>query len=103
MFLQVNNLSKKYGAKTVLENISFNQEKGEIISLIGTSGIGKSTLLKCLAGLCGIDSGNITLNSNKIHNLEANNRKISFVFQERFSTVFYNSIFCPIPTSNTIT
>ena len=82
MFLQVNNLSKKYGAKTVLENISFNQEKGEIISLIGTSGIGKSTLLKCLAGLCGIDSGNITLNSNKIHNLEANNRKISFVFQE---------------------
>jgi len=82
MFLQVNNLIKSYGSKSVLENISFNQEKGEIISLIGTSGIGKSTLLKCLAGLCSIDSGNITLNSNKIHNLEANNRKISFVFQE---------------------
>ena len=82
MFLQVNNLIKSYGSKSVLENISFNQEKGEIISLIGTSGVGKSTLLKCLAGLCSIDSGNITLNSNKIHNLEANNRKISFVFQE---------------------
>ena len=82
MFLQVNNLIKSYGSKSVLENISFNQEKGEIISLIGTSGIGKSTLLKFLAGLCSIDSGNITLNSNKIHNLEANNRKISFVFQE---------------------
>ena len=82
MFLQVNNLSKKYGAKTVLENISFNQEKGEIISLIGTSGIGKSTLLKCIAGLSDINAGEINLNNNKIHNLEPNHRKISYVFQE---------------------
>ena len=82
MFLQVNNLIKSYGSKSVLENISFNQEKGEIISLIGTSGIGKSTLLKCIAGLCSIDSGNITLNSNKIHHLDPNHRKISYVFQE---------------------
>ena len=82
MFLRVNNLSKKYGAKTVLENISFNQEKGEIISLIGTSGIGKSTLLKCIAGLSDINSGEINLNDNKIHNLEPNHRKISYVFQE---------------------
>ena len=56
MFLQVNNLSKRYASKLVLENISFSQEKGEIISLIGTSGIGKSTLLKCIAGLCDINS-----------------------------------------------
>ena len=82
MFLQVNNLIKSYDSKSVLENISFNQEKGEIISLIGTSGIGKSTLLKCIAGLCSIDSGNITLNSNKIHHLDPNHRKISYVFQE---------------------
>ena len=82
MFLQVNNLSKRYASKLVLENISFSQEKGEIISLIGTSGIGKSTLLKCIAGLCDINSGDIILNNNKIDNLEANNRKISYVFQE---------------------
>ena len=82
MFLQVNNLSKRYALKQVLENISFSQEKGEIISLIGTSGIGKSTLLKCIAGLCDINSGDIILNNNKIDSLEANNRKISYVFQE---------------------
>ena len=82
MFLQVNNLSKRYASKLVLENISFSQEKGEIISLIGTSGIGKSTLLKCIAGLCDINSGDIILNNNKIDSLEANNRKISYVFQE---------------------
>ena len=82
MFLQVNNLSKRYASKLVLENISFSQEKGEIISLIGTSGIGKSTLLKCIAGLCDINSGDIILNNNKIDSLEANNREISYVFQE---------------------
>ena len=82
MFLQVNNLSKRYASKQVLENISFSQEKGEIISLIGTSGIGKSTLLKCIAGLCDINSGDIILNNNKIDSLQANNRKISYVFQE---------------------
>ena len=82
MFLQVNNLSKRYASKLVLENISFTQEKGEIISLIGTSGIGKSTLLKCIAGLCDINSGDIILNNNKIDSLEANNREISYVFQE---------------------
>ena len=83
MFLRVNNLSKKYGAKTVLENISFNQEKGEIISLIGTSGIGKSTLLKCIAGLSDINAGEINLNNNKIHNLEPNNRKKYLMFFKR--------------------
>ena len=82
MFLQVNNLSKRYASKLVLENISFSQEKGEIISLIGTSGIGKSTLLKSIAGLCDVNSGDIILNNNKIDSLQANNRKISYVFQE---------------------
>ena len=82
MFLQVNNLSKKYGLKSVLDNITFSQQEGEIISLIGASGIGKSTLLKCLAGLCDLSSGNIILNSKEIHKIDANNRKISYVFQE---------------------
>ena len=82
MFLQVDSLKKKYGSKLVLDNISFNQKEGEIISLIGTSGIGKSTLLKCLAGLCDTNSGRIILDRNEIHDIDANKRKISYVFQE---------------------
>ena len=82
MFLQVNNLSKRYASKLVLENISFSQEKGEIISLIGTSCIGKSTLIKCIACVCDIYSVDIILKYNNIDSLEANNRKISYVFQE---------------------
>jgi len=82
MFLQVNNLSKKYDEKLVLENITFQQKEGEIISLIGTSGIGKSTLLKCLSGLTNINSGSVVLNGDKIHKQEASFRKIAYVFQE---------------------
>jgi len=82
MFLQVNNLSKKYDEKLVLENITFQQKEGEIISLIGTSGIGKSTLLKCLSGLTNINSGSVVLNGEKIHKQEASFRKIAYVFQE---------------------
>ena len=82
MFLQVDSLKKKYGSKLVLDNISFNQKEGEIISLIGSSGIGKSTLLKCLAGLCDTNSGRIILDRNEIHDIDANKRKISYVFQE---------------------
>ena len=82
MFLQVNNLSKKYDEKLVLENITFQQKEGEIISLIGTSGIGKSTLLKCLSGLININSGSVVLNGDKIHKQEASFRKIAYVFQE---------------------
>lgn len=82
MFLQVDSLKKKYGSKLVLDNISFNQKEGEIISLIGASGIGKSTLLKCLAGLCDTNSGRILLDRNEIHDIDANKRKISYVFQE---------------------
>ena len=82
MFLQVDSLKKKYGSKLVLDNISFNQKEGEIISLIGASGIGKSTLLKCLAGLCDTNSGRIILDRNEINDLDANKRKISYVFQE---------------------
>ena len=82
MFLQVNNLSKKYDEKLVLKNITFQQKEGEIISLIGTSGIGKSTLLKCLSGLTNINSGSVVLNGDKIHKQEASFRKIAYVFQE---------------------
>ena len=79
-------------AETCLKIFLSIKKKGEIISLIGTSGIGKSTLLKCIAGLSDINAGEINLNNNKIHNLEPNNRKISYVFQERSFISSYKCI-----------
>ncbi len=54
------NLSASYGANRVFENLSFSVNNGEILSILGENGVGKSTLLKCLLGLKKQDSGKIT-------------------------------------------
>lgn len=58
MFIKVENLYKKYSeSEMILKNVNLEIEKGEVISIIGASGGGKSTLLRCLIGLEEIDSG----------------------------------------------
>lgn len=49
--LTVQNLSKKFGKKQVLDDISFNAKKGEVTALIGVNGIGKTTIMNSIAGL----------------------------------------------------
>ena len=56
-FLQVENISKSYGDKTLFRNISFNINEGDKIALIAPNGTGKSSLLKILAGLDSSDRG----------------------------------------------
>ena len=87
MFLNVKNLSKSYGSdEPVIKKLNFSLKKGEIISFIGESGSGKTTFLKCLAGLENIDSGLIELSGRLLndHNtfVDASKRKIGFVFQD---------------------
>ena len=55
--LEVSELCKSYGKKTVLNNISFNIEKGRIIALVGANGAGKTTLFNIIAGLIRADTG----------------------------------------------
>ena len=62
MFIKVENLYKKYSeSEMILKNVNLEIEKGEVISIIGASGGGKSTLLRCLIGLEKIDSGTIVV------------------------------------------
>ncbi|RPG60389.1 MAG: ABC transporter ATP-binding protein [Flavobacteriales bacterium TMED191] len=82
MSLSIKNLSKKYGENSVLNKIEFTLNQGEIISIIGASGCGKTTLLKCITGLCDIDEGEIKINLKPIHKLPPNKRNIGYVFQE---------------------
>ena len=62
--LSVEKLSKKYSNKSILNNINFSLSRGEIISISGPNGSGKTTFLKCLANLINFDSGNIISDKN---------------------------------------
>ena len=49
--IQIENLSKNYGSKTVLKQINFELEPGKVYGMVGENGAGKTTLFKCIAGL----------------------------------------------------
>ena len=59
--IKISNLNKSFGNQNVLKNISFKVSKGEIIAVIGPSGTGKSTLLRCMNYLEKPDSGKIEI------------------------------------------
>ena len=61
MSIKVENLTKEFDGKKVLDNISFTVEQGEVLSIVGFSGSGKSTILKILCGLLKPDSGIIDI------------------------------------------
>ena len=86
-FFEVKNVDFKVGGKNKVNNVSFSIKKeGEVICLLGPSGIGKTTILRTIAGLEKIDSGSIELNnktlSSKKMNVDPENRNISLAFQE---------------------
>ncbi|MYM67465.1 ATP-binding cassette domain-containing protein [Pseudoduganella sp. FT55W] len=70
---------KRYGARTVLRDVSLQLQEGEIVSLIGASGCGKSSLLSIASGLDRDFSGEIKLGGTPLHGVS---RDIGFIFQE---------------------
>ena len=86
-FLEIKNVSFRVGGITKVKNVSFNIEnKGDIICLLGPSGVGKTTILRTIAGLEKIKSGSIKLKGNILSSakdhIEPENRNISLSFQE---------------------
>ena len=67
--INVQNIFKSYDKKQILNDISFEINRGECVSIIGTSGIGKSVLLKSLIGLIEIDHGKIFIDNQLINKL----------------------------------
>ena len=57
--LQVRGLARRYGTQTVFENVALEVRRGEFVAIVGDSGVGKSTLLNCLAGLDHWDAGQV--------------------------------------------
>jgi len=79
--LKIENLSKRYGKNLVLEDISFEVEQGEFLSLLGPSGCGKTTILRLLIGIEKASSGRIYKFGEDISDLSPMKRNIGIVFQ----------------------
>ncbi len=84
--LRVENIHKRYGKTIVLNGISFSMDKGETKVIIGPSGTGKSTLLRCINQLSPPDKGRVWLEgievTDKKTDINKIRQKIGFVFQE---------------------
>ena len=80
--LQLKNINKRFGSKTVAQDINLNVEAGEILAVLGRSGCGKSTLLKIIVGLVRPDSGEVWLNGDNITDMPSEKRNISLMFQD---------------------
>ena len=65
-WLQVNGVTKRYGTRAVLQDVSFCVRQGEVLGLIGPNGAGKTTLFECLAGLLPDDGGTLGTDANTI-------------------------------------
>ncbi|MBK5205882.1 MAG: ABC transporter ATP-binding protein [Polaromonas sp.] len=87
MSLKIKNLGKRYGDTAVFSQVSLNVAPGEFVAIIGESGVGKSTLLNCMAGLDTWNEGWVTLNGADLGTLTDDQRAllrrrhVGFVFQ----------------------
>lgn len=83
--LEVNQLSKSFGAVQALRDVSFSVQKGEVVALLGDNGAGKSTLVRCIAGMHQPDGGDIKVNNKKVqieNPQQARDAGIETVFQD---------------------
>ena len=87
MSLAVRHLAKRYGEAVVFRNVTLDVGAGEFVAIIGESGVGKSTLLNCLAGLDTWDEGTVAVDGVDLATLDdearalLRRRSIGFVFQ----------------------
>ena len=85
--LQIRGLAKRYGESTVFSNVDLTLAEGEFVAILGESGVGKSTLLNCIAGLDTVDDGRVLIAGTDITHLSEAQQAIlrrtqlGFVFQ----------------------
>jgi sulfate transport system ATP-binding protein len=97
MSIEAQNISKKFGRFTALDQVNLLIPSGELVALLGPSGSGKTTLLRIIAGLDFADSGTVLFDGEDISQQKTRDRGVGFVFQHyalfRHMTVFENIAF----------
>ncbi|MGB4643818.1 MAG: ABC transporter ATP-binding protein [Dethiobacteria bacterium] len=90
MILSVNNVDFRYPSHNVLKNVKFEVERGDCLAILGTNGVGKSTLLKCINKILRPQQGVITVEKDEISKLSLRKvaQKIGYVSQRQESGRF---------------
>ncbi len=95
--IELRSITKSYSDKTIIENFNLTINNGEFLTILGPSGCGKTTVLRLLAGLEELDSGNIILDGEDITHVPAEQRHVNTVFQSYalfpHMTIFENVAF----------
>ncbi len=85
--LKLQSLAKRYGATPVFSHVDLELQAGEFVAIVGESGVGKSTLLNCIAGLDTLDAGSVRLDDREVTAMKEaeqallRRRDLGFVFQ----------------------
>jgi len=87
--LKAENLSKSYGNKQVVKNVSLNVQEGEVVGLLGPNGAGKTTSFYMIVGLIKANNGNVLLNDNNITNIPMYKRaKLGIGYLSQEASIF---------------
>ena len=97
--IQFSHISKSFSAGTdAVKNFNLDVSDGEFLVIVGSSGCGKSTVLRMVAGLEEITSGELKINGKVVNELEPKKRNVAMVFQNYalypHMTVYDNMAFC---------
>ena len=79
--ITIENAVKRYGNDTIINGLSLEVKPGEFFTLLGTSGCGKTTLLRMIIGFNSIEGGTFKINDRVINDIPTNKRNIGMVFQ----------------------
>lgn len=81
-YIEFRNITKMFGDNRVLDEITMEVQKGDLVTFLGPSGCGKSTLLRCLSGLESVTEGQIFLDGEDITETPPSQRNVGMVFQQ---------------------
>ena len=89
MFFSASKLTGGYGGVNIIEDCSFNVNKGEIVSILGPNGAGKSTAMKAMLGILELKNGEVILDNQEITNFKTQDRiKLGISFVPQIKNIF---------------